>query len=49
MDDNNIFLDFVNNILGVATPLVCNEILGFAHNFIALMLVTDQEIDSFIK
>ena len=49
MDENNIFQDFENNVLGVVTPQVCNEILGFANKFSALLEVTDQEIDSFLK
>ena len=49
MDENNIFRDFVNNVLGVANPRVCNEILIFTNNFSAFLSVTDQEIDSFLK
>ena len=33
MNDNNIFLDFVNNILEVATSQVHNEIIWFSNNF----------------
>ena len=42
MDDNNFFRDVMNNVLGVATTLTFNEILGFANNFSALMSVIDQ-------
>ena len=49
MDDNNIFQEFVNNVLEVATTRVCNEIIGFANNFSAFLAVTDQEIDLFVK
>ena len=49
MDYNNTFQDFFNNVLGVETPQVCNEILGFGKNFCALLAVTDQDIDLFVK
>ena len=45
MEEHNIFQDPVNNIIGVVTPQVRNEIFGFANIFSALLAVTDQELD----
>ena len=49
MDDNNIYQDFINNVLGVANTQVRNEILGFLNNFSAFMAVMDKDIESFFK
>ena len=49
MYKNNIFKESVNNILGMATPQFCNKILGFKNYFSVFLVVTDQEVDSFVK
>ena len=47
MDDNNICQNCVNNILGLVTIRVCNEILEFMNKFSACMAVMGQDIYSF--
>ena len=47
MYNNNIFQDFVNNVLVVGTPQVHNETLGFVKNFSEFLEVRDKDIDSF--
>ena len=49
MEDNNIFQDFVNNALGVATIQVCNAIFTFAKKCISLLAVTGKDIELFVK
>ena len=49
MYNNNIFQDFVNNVLVVGTPQVHNETLGFVKNFSESLEVRDKDIDSLLK
>ena len=49
MDDPVIFLQFLQNTLGITTPRVSTEITNFAETFRELLAASDVVIDTFAK
>ena len=49
MNDPVLFATFVQNVLGVGTARVRNEITNFVNTFGSLLSISDSEIDEFVK
>lgn len=49
MDNPVLFQNFITNVAGVTVARARNELLQFADTFMALLLNTEKELDSFMK